>query len=486
MSQLPTVAVIGTGFSGLCAAIRVKQELGITAVVYEMGDDVGGTWKYNTYPGCACDIPSHLYSLSFELNPDWSEHYSPYHEIHAYLQGVARKYKVYNQTRFNTEVIFAQWIIEKQQWEVHSKSVNNPDQSVSIDYYNYVFAGLGPLRIPNIPAELTGFTGTTVHTALWDHSIDFKGKRVGVIGSGASAIQVIPELRKVAKHVVSFQRTPSFIFPRDQFRFSRIMKFLFRYVPFLMRFFRTCIYWVHESYYPIFGYPNTGLGRAAKKLLVFWMSWQLKKSNRPDLIPTLIPNFLPGCKRVAKSELYLKALAQPNVTVIPSEVKRVEGRFIVDKFGNKEEVDIVVLATGFSVQNFQGNLNLIGKDGLSLKERWENNYPETYMVTTVHGFPNLFILLGAGAGLGHNSVVTMVECQVEYAIKCMKHNMHNNISSMEPKLSAQKSYSQHSKAQFKSTVWKTGCKSWYLNDNGDVSNNHDSLIFLFILITYYK
>ncbi|KAI8637816.1 putative flavoprotein [Parasitella parasitica] len=466
----PTVAVIGTGFSGLCAAIQVKKQLGIKAQLYEISADVGGTWHDNTYPGCACDIPSPLYSFSFELNPDWSHHYSPQSEIYKYLRKVARKHGIYEQTKFRTEVVCIQWIQEKQMWKVESRrsaDVNLP-QPIVAEYFNYVFAGLGPLRIPNIPPQFKGFTGKVVHTALWDSSIDLSEKNVAVVGSGASAIQAIPELRKVAKHLTSYQRTPAWIAPRDQFAYSGITKFLLQHVPFLMRIFRNAIFFQHELYYAGFGFHGTLISRAVHRIFEKLTAFRLKRAGRADLIPVLTPTFPPGCKRIAKSENYLEALAKPNVTVVPRAVKEAQGDILTDIKGNTQQVDVLVLATGFNVEGFLGNLEIYGRDNLSLRDRWEKHYPDTYKGATIHGFPNFFLLLGAGVGLGHNSVVTIIECQVQYAIRCMKHAIKKNLAALEPKLAAQDAYTAKLKRQFTGTVWKSGCSSWYLNKDGDV------------------
>ncbi|GAA5798613.1 hypothetical protein HPULCUR_004018 [Helicostylum pulchrum] len=467
MTNSPTVAVIGSGFSGMCAAIQVKKQLGITAQVFEISEEVGGTWHDNTYPGCACDVPSPLYSFSFELNPNWSSHYSPQAEIYDYLRFVARKYKIYEQTRFSTEVVRIEWMDQDQIWKVESRDLKSNTQEMTTEYFNYVFAGLGPLRVPNVPSQFKNFTGTTVHTANWDKTVDFKDKNVAVVGSGASAIQAIPELRKVAKHLISYQRTPAWIVPRDQFKYPRVSKFLLKHIPFLMRLYRNIIFFQHEIYYLNFGYHKTFVGRLVHRLFKFLTARRLTKAGRPDLIAALTPDFAPGCKRIAKSENYLEALAQPNVTVVPLAVQNTQGDIVIDAQGHQQQVDILVLATGFDVAGFLGNLNIEGRGGLSLRDQWKSNFPSMYKGTTIHGFPNFFLLLGAGVGLGHNSVVTVIECQVELAIKCMKHAISKNFVAIEPTLVAQDTYANNMRKSFSGTVWKSGCSSWYLNEDGE-------------------
>ncbi|KAI8147577.1 hypothetical protein BJV82DRAFT_710071 [Fennellomyces sp. T-0311] len=465
----PTVAVIGTGFSGVCAAIKLKKELGIKAQLFEMSEDVGGTWHANTYPGAECDIPSHLYSLSFELNNSkcWTKHYSGQAEIYEYLRHVAKKYNLYENIKFETEIVRAEWKEQQQQWLVQWRNVRD-HQQVGSGYYDILFAGLGPLRVPSIPSEFSGFQGPIVHTAKWDSSIDYTNKRVAVIGSGATAVQLIPELRKVASHVYNYQRTPAWISPRDQFFYSRTLKFVFKWLPFLMRLYRFLLFMQHELRYVVFGYYKSAIARYAEKMFKGMMQSRLKRAGRPDLIPALTPDYPMGCKRIAKSELYLEALAKPNVTVNTAGVAEIRGRTLIDKNGKETEVDILILATGFDVQGFTGNLDIYGKNQTILDEKWRQHFPKTYKSVTVNGYPNFFMLLGPSSALGHNSVVTMIEIQVNYAIKCIKHIIRNDLAAIEPKESAQEQFVSNLQKDFDGTVWKGGCRSWYMNDAGEI------------------
>ncbi|KAG2224603.1 hypothetical protein INT45_003743 [Circinella minor] len=446
-----TAAVIGTGFSGLCAAIKLEKELGVQAQLFEMSDDVGGTWEANRYPGAECDIPSHLYSFSFDLSPSWSKHYSNQAEIHAYLQNVAKKYNLYERIRFQTEVVRVEWIESKNQWFIQWRNVKDHEKTGS-GYYNTVFAGLGPLRIPNIPKEFEGFQGPLVHTTRWDKNIDYSNKRIGIVGCGATAIQVIPELQKVASHIYSYQRTVAWVSPRDQFTYPRIIKMVFRWFPVLLKLYRFMLFVQHEMYYPYFGYYDSFLGRMVHKGFKKIIAFRLTRAGRPDLIPNLTPNYPPGCKRIAKSELYLEALCKPNVTVITNGVDQIKGRTIIDKQGNETEVDILILATGFDLQGFAGNLQIFGRN----------------QTVTMNGFPNFFLFLGPSTGLGHNSVVTLIEIQVDFAIKCLKHVVQKDLAAIEPRRSAQEEFVSKLQKSFKGTVWKGGCRSWYMNDNGEL------------------
>ncbi|KAI8141363.1 hypothetical protein BJV82DRAFT_714940 [Fennellomyces sp. T-0311] len=462
-----TAAIIGTGFSGICAAIKLEQELGIKAQVFEMSKDIGGTWYVNTYPGAACDIPSHLYSLSFEPNPSWSERFSSQTEIHQYLQGVARKHGVYEQVKLETEVFRAEWKDQQRQWLLQWRNTQ-VHQHVGSGYFDIVISGVGGLRIPNIPKEFEGFSGPIVHTTWWDSNIDYTNKRVAIIGSGATAVQVIPELRKVASHVYSYQRTPNWIATRKQYRYSSIVKFIFRWVPFVMWMYRMSIFFRNEARYIAFGYQKT-VGRYVQNMFKKEMTARLKRSGRPDLIPILTPDYPVGCKRICQTESYLEALAKDNVMVIRSGVDEIRGRTLVDKSGNETEVDILVLATGFNVYDNIGNLQIYGRDGVSLRDTWKRETQQAYKSVTIHGYPNFFMLLGPYSSLGHNSVVSSDDGSVSYVMKCIKTMKKNNIAAIEPKKSAQEEFTAQVQRGFEGTVWKGGCKSWYMNERGEIS-----------------
>ncbi|ORZ05999.1 putative flavo protein [Absidia repens] len=464
-----TALVIGAGFSGIGAAIQLSKQLGITADIIEHSSEVGGTWHSNTYPDCACDIQSHLYSFSFELNPDWSQSHSPQPEIYAYLQHVAKKYDLYKSIQLNTTVLKAEWCKERNQWKVDYAHNDHYDK-IQSKYYDFLFSGIGGLRIPKIPKQLEGFSGTAIHTAQWDSNIDFTNKRVGIIGNGASAVQVLPFLQKKSSKLYNFQRTPSWVGPRQQTEFSNLVKFCFRWIPFVMRFYRWYLYWTYESRFYGFKYPDSKFAKKVTQLLAASISSRLVKAGKPDLASSLIPNYAVGCKRFLASDTYYETLAQDNVTVVPAGVDKIEGNKLWA--GNSAyEVDILVLATGFEIQHPFGHLDIIGKNGISLKDLWKNEPPKTYKTVMMHGYPNFFHMLGPGAALGHNSVVAMIECQINFGIDCIKNMKRFQLNYIEPKKDAQEKFSSDLKNDLKSTVWLTGgCKSWYQNDNSGSVN----------------
>ncbi|SAM04258.1 hypothetical protein [Absidia glauca] len=435
MSPSLSVGIIGTGFSGICAAIQVEKQLGIKATLFEMSDDVGGTWKHNHYPGCACDIASHLYSLSFEPNPDWSQRYSPQGEIHEYLRGVARKYGLYDRTLFNTEVVRADWLQDQHQWKLTVRENGAADTRTM--HFDVIFAGLGPLRVPRYPKEFSAFEGTIVHTAFWDDSIDLTGKRVAVVGSGASAVQMIPKLQPIVKHLMNYQRNPVWCVVRNQYSYSRLVKFLFRWVPFLMKLYRFSIFFQQEVFYLNFRFFDSLFGKIVTMQAKRQMKQRLTAKGRPDLVEKLTPDYRFGCRRITPSENYLEALAEDNITVERSPIASTQGRTITTKDGNSFECDVLVLATGYDVTGFLGNLQ--------------------------------------ASLLGHNSVVTMAEIQVNNAIKCIK-QLGPKVKAIEPTEEAQEKFVADLKKQLKNTVWNTNCNSWYKDSNGETHITHISLL----------
>ncbi|KAI7899854.1 putative flavoprotein [Cokeromyces recurvatus] len=462
----PTVAIIGSGFSGMATAIKLKKELNIEADIFESTSEIGGTWNYNTYPGCACDIPSHLYSFSFELNPNWSQQYSSQKEIHQYMLQVAKKHRLKEQTQFETQVVRASWIESKKQWKLELKSFHN--ETNQIKYYDIVFSGIGSIRVPNIPKEFSTFEGKIIHSSHWDSSYDFSNKKVAVIGSGTSSVQIVPSLQKQVSHLYNYIRTPTWITPRNQFYYPDYVKWLFGVFPFLMYLYRAYQFFIRELRFSIWGNANSQLAKRNRARLEKEMSHILLSRGRPDLISKLIPNVAPGCKRFGVSDNYLQSLCEDNVTVHCSSIEKVEGKTIITSDGSRAEVDVLCLATGFDVNGFLGDLQVYGRNGICLNKLWEEMPSKTYKTINVHGFPNLFLLLGPGSGLGHNSVVTMIECQVDYSIRIIKHMMKNNIVSLDPKKEAQDRFYSKLQHDFKGTTWVTGCQSWYIGRTGDI------------------
>ncbi|CAO3646805.1 unnamed protein product [Cunninghamella blakesleeana] len=457
--------VIGCGISGICAAIKLR-EIGIVADIFEREPEISGTWYLNQYLGCSCDIPSHLYSYSFELNPNWSETYSSQPEIQEYVKGVAKKYKIDDQVQLNTIVLRAEWINDLNQWKVTYAPTNNPDKT-EIKYYHFIFNGIGPLRIPKIPEEFKHYKGKMVHTSRWDKSIDFTDKKVVLIGNGSSAIQVLPELQKKVKHLYNFQRSSAWIVPKPNAKYSNLVKFCFKWIPFLMRLYRWSIYWFAEFAFINFKYPSNPMAKLMHKSLTNSIKQKLTKAGKSDLVPMLTPSYHIGCKRICFSDNYYEAVTKENITVITNPIEQINDYSIQTKDGTVvDDIDVLVLATGYETQQFWGELDIIGKNGISLKKLWDDNDVKTYKTVSIHGYPNFFMLLGPGSILGHSSVINMIECEVNYGIQCMKKMIRYKLPYIEPTESAQEKFSTSLYKELKSRVWSQGCSSWYLNKRG--------------------
>ncbi|CAO3618430.1 unnamed protein product [Mucor fragilis] len=463
----PSIAIIGSGFSGMTTAIQLKKKLNLSADIFESTEDIGGTWHYNQYPQAASDVPSHLYSFSFELNPNWSQEYSGQKEIFEYMRSVARKHHIYEQTQFNTEVIRASWIEQSKKWEIELKT--NESKETQTRLYDFIFSGVGAIRVPNIPREFQSFQGKIIHSSYWDNDYDFTGKTVAIVGSGTSSVQIVPHLAGKASHLHNFLRTPTWITPRNNYYYPSFIKRLFSFFPFLMRIYRAYQFFMRELRFGVWGNANSWIAKFFRKRLEKQMTQLLVSKGRPDLISKLIPDITPGCKRIGISDDYLQALCQSNVTVNTSPIDNVQGQTITTEDGSKTHVDVLCLATGFNVNGFLGHMQVYGRNNVHLNKLWDENSAKTYKTVNIHGFPNFFMMLGPGSGLGHNSVVTMIECQIDYGIRLLDYMLRKNIQCMDPKKDAQEKFSAQLQRDFKGTTWATGCKSWYQSkQNGEI------------------
>ncbi len=449
------VVIVGTGFSGLGMAIQLRKEGRDDFVILEKADDVGGTWRDNTYPGCACDIPSHMYSFSFEQNPGWSRAYSPQPEIWRYMRDVAEKYDLRRFIRFGQEMTGARWDTDENRWYVASKS---GDEFVA----SALVAGVGALHLPQIP-ELPGierFQGRAFHSAQWEHDYDLAGKRVAVVGTGASAIQFVPRIAEDVAELTLFQRTPPWIMPKPDREMPDRLRAAFRSVPLLQRAFRNVLYWMLE----------------ARAIGFNGQSWVMKIGQRiakrnihkgvkdPVLRRKLTPDYTMGCKRVLVSNDYYPALARENVDVVTDGITEVREHSVIDGAGVEHEVDAIIYGTGFHVTDAFDDLDVIGRDGRNLGKEWSTEGMRTYQGITVSGFPNLFFLLGPNTGLGHNSVVFMIEAQIAYVAQALRLARGK---ALDPRPKAQERFNADIQRKLAKGIWtQGGCKSWYLDAKG--------------------
>lgn len=456
LPQHTDVAVIGAGFSGIAMA-RALAQSGRNFVVLEKGNDVGGTWRDNTYPGIACDVPSNLYSFSFALNPNWSRSYSGGREINDYIRATARKLDLLKFIRFNTTVTGAEWSEAEQHWKVSTSEGEFTSK--------YVIGAMGPLSEPQIP-ELPGienFTGETFHSARWDHSYDLEGKRIAVVGTGASAIQFVPEIQPLVKELHLFQRTPPWILPRSARKLSKFEHKLFRFLPFTQKLVRASVYTSLEFRVIAF-VKHAKLMRFAQPLAKANIRRHIKDK---ELRKKVTPNFLFGCKRVLMANDYYPALAKENVEVITDGVAEVRANSVVTSDGIEREVDAIIWGTGFHVtENPQWN-NLVGRDGRTLAETWSERGMESYLGTLIPNFPNLFEIIGPNTGLGHSSMVYMIESNIEFIMSTLDFVDGAGVGSAEVTREAVDEFEADVNSRMVGTVWTSGgCSSWYLDSHG--------------------
>lgn len=454
-------AVIGAGFSGLGAAIRLRRAGHRDFVVLERAPDVGGTWWDNTYPGCRCDVPSNLYSYSFLPNPDWPETFSPRAEIQRYLRRCAESEGVLEQVRFGVSLEHASWDEREAAWRLELQGESGAEQLLA----ERLVTGTGGLVEPKLPEieGLDGFAGPIVHTARWDHALALAGKRIGVIGTGSSGIQVIPELGEVAGRLSVFQRTPAWVLPHTNRRTTRIERALFRRFPVLQRADRALI----TGYMELTNLVMTrrpGVMAALERVA----RWHLRRQlpDHPELRAKLTPTYRLGCKRITLSNRYLPTFARPHVELVTDGISRIEPDAVVTADGRRHELDVLVLGTGFQVTEMPAAARVVGRDGRTLQEVWQGA-PEAFLGTTIAGFPNLFTLLGPNTGLGAGSIVTMIEAQLDYAVACLDAMDAGELATLEVREDVQRTFNEEVLRRSQPTVWLSGgCSSWYLGADG--------------------
>ena len=455
-SETLAVLIVGAGFSGLAMAIRCRQA-GIGPLrVIEKADGIGGTWHDNTYPGAACDIPSHLYSLSFAPKADWSRMYAPQPEILAYLRDTAERNGLMPLIQLGTTFTGATWDAERALWHVETDRGRITARAI--------VAGMGGLHHPAFP-DIPGrdaFAGPAFHTAAWDHSAALAGKRVGVIGTGASAIQVVPELAAVASHLTLFQRTPPWIMPKNDHAIAERARDRYRRLPLSRRLERARLFWLHEVR-ALLGFTKVSkLTGQAESLARHHLA---KAVPDKALRAKLTPNYRFGCKRVLISDDYYPALQRPNVTLETDGIARITETGVTTESGRHHELDVIVYATGFDVAATFARMHLVGRDGRSLTEAWAGGVG-AYQGITVAGFPNFFMLLGPNTGLGHNSVVSMIEIQVQHVLDCLK-VLGRGTKTVEVRPEAQARFVDRLQSRMADSIWQAGgCRSWYLDATG--------------------
>ncbi|QGV80171.1 flavin-containing monooxygenase [Streptomyces ficellus] len=454
------VAVIGSGFGGLGAAVRLRRE-GITDfVVLERADSVGGTWRDNSYPGCACDVPSHLYSFSFAPNPDWPRTFSGQRHIRAYLEHVTDTFRLRPHIRLNHEVMMMRWDNDELRWEIETSG-----GTLTADI---VVSATGPLsdpKIPDIPglASFEEAGGKVFHSARWDHDHDLTGERVAMIGTGASAIQIVPAIQPKARSLTLFQRTPPWVMPRMDRAISGVERWLHRQLPFTGKARRGLLWGIRELQVSAFTKRPNEL-RLIESIAKANMGRAIKD---PALRARLTPDYRIGCKRILLSSEYYPALAQPNVDVVASGLAQVRGRMLVAADGTETEADTIIFGTGFHVTDMPIAQRVVGADGITLAEAWKDGM-ESLRGATAAGFPNWMTIIGPNTGLGNSSMILMIESQLNYLADYVRQlDVLGGRAALAARPSAVAAWNRRVQTRMERTVWNAGgCDSWYLDANG--------------------
>ncbi|KOU57412.1 cyclohexanone monooxygenase [Streptomyces sp. MMG1533] len=451
------VAVIGSGFGGLGAAVRLRREGVTDFVVLERADSVGGTWRDNTYPGCACDVPSHLYSFSFAPNPDWPRTFSGQEHIRAYLEHVADVFRLRPHIRLNSEVKMMTWNAERLCWDIETAG-----GSLSADF---VVSATGPLSDPKIPEipGLDSFPGKVFHSARWDHDYDLRGKRVAMVGTGASAIQIVPAVQPLAGRLTLFQRTPPWVMPRVDRAITPAERALHRALPFTSRLRRGLLWGIRELQVQAFTKRPDELG-LVEKLAKRNMARSVKD---PALRAKLTPDYRIGCKRILLSSEYYPALAKPNVDVVASGLSEIRGSVLVAADGTETEADVIVFGTGFHVTDMPIAERVVGADGRTLAESWKDGM-EALRGASAAGFPNWMTIIGPNTGLGNSSMILMIESQLNYMADFVRQlDVLGGRVALDARPGAVHAWNRRVQERMKRTVWNTGgCDSWYLDAKG--------------------
>lgn len=455
LDQKTDMLIIGAGIAGMTMALEARK-LGIRDItILEKADDIGGTWRENTYPGVACDVPSHLYSMASHPNPDWSQVYAGGAEIQAYLRDIARKENLYDLCQFNQRLKSAEW--RGDHWYVET------DEGRSWTA-QFLVSAIGALHIPKIP-KIPGadsFTGPSFHSAQWDHDVDLTDANIAVVGTGASAIQFVPEIAKIAKRVTVFQRSAPYVLPRMDGPVAPWVRRLYRRVPLLARIRRSLIFAYFEFRHRVLRREKL----MVKYAMHLWHKALHSAVSDPAEREMLTPNYQIGCKRILSSNDWYPALMRDNVDVIPSGVASIEGDTITASDGTKVQADVLVWGTGFHVTDIAERLDITGADDLTLRDAWLDGM-QAHLGTAVAGFPNFFILLGPHTTLAHNSVILMIEAQVRHICEVLTSMSDQGLRTINPHAEKQAAFTQEMQDRHADAVWQDGgCTSWYQDAKG--------------------
>jgi cation diffusion facilitator CzcD-associated flavoprotein CzcO len=450
----PSIAVVGGGFGGVGAAAMLRREGYEDVTVFEKGERVGGVWQHNTYPGAACDIPSHLYEYSFAPN-SWSRRYSPGSEIRAYVEGVAQRFGVLDKIRTGTEVRSAGWDEERGRWRLQTSA--GPHEA------DFLVTACGQLSVPKVPKlpGLSEFEGPAFHTAEWRHDVELAGKRVAVIGTGCSAIQVVPAIQPEVAKLDVYQRSPGWTFPKGDREYSPLARAAFKRLPALRRLDRASVFAFNE-----FGAAAMTSQRWLLPVLRAIGKRQIDSAIAdPELRRKVTPSDEIGCKRIMLTDDWYPTLTRPNVELVAEGVDAVTATGVRDATGSERPADVIVLATGFASHDFVAPMEIAGRGGHTLAEEWAG-VPRAYLGLTVPDFPNMFLLYGPNTNGGTGSVVNTLECGIAHLLAALRELEASGSSRIEVRADAAETFDRELRAALAKTVWHSGCSNWYVDENG--------------------
>jgi cation diffusion facilitator CzcD-associated flavoprotein CzcO len=467
------VVIVGAGFAGLGMAMSLKRAGIHDFVVLERAEEVGGTWRENHYPGAACDVESHLYSYSFEPSPRWTRSFAPQREILEYLIRCSDKYGIRPHIRFGAAVVAARFDEGASAWEIRTADGTRQRARVLVS----ATGALNRPSLPDIPG-LGAFRGKTFHTARWDHSFSLERKRVAVVGTGASAIQIVPSIASRVARLHVFQRTPPWILPKMDRPLGAAERAIFRLAPSIQMLSRRAIYWQREA---------LALGFVVEPRILKALSLVARRYLRASvadraLRDKLTPSYTMGCKRILPTNDWYPTLQRDNVEVVTERIAEVRPRAIATADGVERPVDAIVLATGFEAAEQMAPFEVHGRGGRDLNDAWRGG-AEAYLGTTVSGFPNLFVLIGPNTGLGHSSMILMIESQVAYVVSAIETMRARGLTRVDVRQDVQTKYNDRIHERLKGTVWSTGCTSWYRTRNGKNTTLWPGFTFEFRLRT---
>jgi cation diffusion facilitator CzcD-associated flavoprotein CzcO len=454
-----SVAVVGAGFAGVGAAVMLARAGYHDVTVFERGERVGGVWHHNTYPGAACDVPSHLYEFSFAPNPRWSRRYAPGAEIQAYLEDVAREHGVFDRIRTSTEVTSARWDDERGAWSVET--------SAGTHEADVLLTACGQLSVPQVPRidGLDDFEGPAFHTAQWRHDVDLTGKRVAVLGTGCSAVQTAPAIQPTVGQLDIYQRSPGWTLPKMDFAYSERTKKLFERFPALQRLDRASVFAFME-------FATAALTSRPWLLPIFKAVAQRQINSAikdPELRRKVTPTDRVGCKRMMLTDDWYPTLTKPNVELVTDRIAEITQSGVRTEDGRDRPADVLVLATGFKTHGFVAPMEVVGSGGRTLADEWAD-VPRAYLGLSVPGFPNMFLLYGPNTNGGATSVIYAIEAGVNHVISALQELDRRDAQRVEVTRAAAEAFDRELREALARTVWHTGCTNWYVDENGNDPN----------------